>query len=358
MAERGSTESFSEKGFYLAEFRGRTLGIVARASDLARPAPLERLLDELAANGTRVVLMTTAAPTAGRLAGGAPIDASAPRLEGAVWRALARSPHVGVVIDGGEGFFRAWREVALRLGLGKVLLVDAQGGLRRQDGSPGSFVDLEELRRWLRECGDGADPRRVSLLHEVERALGAGVRAVNLCTLEGLADELFTYAGSGTLFTRERYVVVRRLGIDDYDLADDLVARGVAEGYLAPRTPEQVEQVLVAGFGAFVEGSHLAGIGALLEHADERAGEIASLYTLTRFLGEGVGAHLVGFAFERARQRGLAYVFACTTSEPVVGFFERQGFRRVDPSRIPAAKWRDYDSARRARVSCLRADLD
>lgn len=358
MAERGGTEPFSEKGFYLAEFRGRTLAIVARAFDLARPAPLERLLEELAANGTRVVLVTTGAGTAGRLAGGAPIDARAPRLEGAVWRALARSPHVGVVIAGGEGFSRAWREVALRLGLQKVLLVDPQGGLRRQDGSTGSFVDLEELRRWLREDGAGEDARRVSLLREVELALGAGVRAVNLCTLEGLADELFTYAGSGTLFTRERYVLVRKLGLDDYDLADDLVARGVAEGYLAPRSRDQVEQVLVAGFGAFVEGSHLAGIGALLEHPDERAGEIASLYTITRFLGEGVGSHLVRFALERAGQRGLSYVFACTTSEPVVGFFERQGFRRVDPGRIPAAKWRDYDPGRRARLSCLRADLD
>lgn len=356
MAERRSAESFSEKGFYLAEFRGRTLAVAARAEDLARPAPLELLLKELAANGTRVVLVTTEAGLAAQLAGGASIEARAPRLEGAVWRALARAPHVGIVAPEGEGFPHAWREIALRLGLHKVLVVDPLGGLRRTHGSPGSFVDLEELRRWLRERGH-EDEGRASLLREIELALGAGVGSVNLCTLEGLADELFTYAGSGTLFTRERYVVVRKLGLDDYDLADDLVARGVAEGYLAWRSPEEVERVLVAGLGAFVEGSHLAGIGALLEHPEDRAGEIASLYTLTRFVGEGVGAHLVRSALERARQRGLSYVFACTTAERVVGFFERQGFRRVEPAEIPASKWRDYDPERRARVRCLRVDL-
>ena len=57
----------------------------------------------------------------------------------------------------------------------------------------------------------------------VEAILSAGVAAVNLCRLDGVADELFTYDGSGTLFTREGYVAVRRLGFDDYDAATDLI---------------------------------------------------------------------------------------------------------------------------------------
>jgi N-acetylglutamate synthase-like GNAT family acetyltransferase len=256
----------------------------------------------------------------------------------------------------GAGFARVALEVAERLGLGKIVLLDPEGGLRRPDGALDSFVHLDELRRGLRERAPAAPGGRAALLREIERALGAGVGAVNLCTPAGLADELFTYAGSGTLFTRERYVLVRRLGIDDYDLAEDLIARGVAEGYLAPRVPEEIEQILVAGFGAFVEGRHLAGIGALLEHAPDAAAEIASLYTVTRFLGEGVGGHLVRFALERARERGVAYVFACTTSDRVVGFFERQGFRRVSAAKIPAAKWRDYDPERRAHLVCLRRE--
>jgi amino-acid N-acetyltransferase len=114
-----------------------------------------------------------------------------------------------------------------------------------------------------------------------------------------------------------------------------------------------VERVLVNGFGAFVEGRHLAGIGALLRWEGTGAAEIASLYTLTRFVGEGIGAHLVTFACERARTLGCGRVFAVTTSDRVVGFFERLGFARVEPAEVPAAKWEGYDSERQARARCL-----
>ncbi len=82
-----------------------------------------------------------------------------------------------------------------------------------------------------------------------------------------------------------------------------------------------------------------------------------SLYTLTRFVGEGIGGHLVRFAVERARDRGFACVVACTTEDRVVSFFESHGFRRVSYGALPPEKWRDYEAERRARVRCLRLDL-
>jgi amino-acid N-acetyltransferase len=81
------------------------------------------------------------------------------------------------------------------------------------------------------------------------------------------------------------------------------------------------------------------------------------LYTLTRFLGEGVGGHLVSYALARAHERGLAYVYACTTSDGVGRFFALHGFRAARPDEVPAAKWRGYDPERRARVRCYRLDL-
>jgi amino-acid N-acetyltransferase len=290
-----------------------------------------------------------------RLLGHAPADADDPRLPATVWRAFDRGPWSGVAVPSRDDFAKAGLRVAVRLGLSKLVWIDPAGGLRRPDGTRDSFVDRDELRGIVRAgtAGEGAD--RIGLLREIERALDAGVAAVNLSTLAGLADELFTYAGSGTLFSRQRYVEVRPLGIDDYDPANDLIARGVAEGYLAPRPPEEVEAVLVNGFGAFVEGMHLAGIGALLDQGP--GGEIASLYTLTRYLGGGIGGHLIRFAVERAAALGLRFVFACTTSERVVAFFEANGFRVVPADEIPAAKWQGYDPERRERVRCLRRDL-
>ena len=99
------------------------------------------------------------------------------------------------------------------------------------------------------------------------------------------------------------------------------------------------------------------GVGALLPTDGEPAGEICSLYTLTRFLGEGIGCDLVRFACARAAAAGLAYVYACTTSARVEGFFHRLDFRTVSPAEIPATKWERYPPDRRDRVICVRHDL-
>ncbi|MFI5314966.1 MAG: GNAT family N-acetyltransferase [Myxococcota bacterium] len=314
------------------------------------------MIDELARNETNVVLLSTERSALEPLVGGHVLSMATPRLEGTVWRQLRESFRLGLVVAGSLAFAPACREATVRLGISKLVWIDRDGGIVRASGERVSFVHLDELREIL-AAGAPRNERRAALLREVEAMLVAGVPAVNVCTLEGLSDELFTYAGSGTLFTEERYVLVRKLGLDDFDAASDLIARGTAEGYLAPRTQEQLDAVLASGFGAFVEGYHLAGIGALL--VDEQGGcaEVASLYTLTRFLGEGVGGHLVACALARARERKLGFVYACTTSEGVGRFFELHGFRAARPEEVPAAKWRGYDPERRARVRCYRLDL-
>jgi len=125
----------------------------------------------------------------------------------------------------------------------------------------------------------------------------------------------------------------------------------------APRAPAGIDRILAVAFGAFVEGTHLAGIGALPIFAEAQAAEVASLYTVTRFTGQGLGAHLVRYAVNRARELGLRYAFACTTSPRVGDLFERHGFFAVPQSDVPAEKWQDYDQQRRGLVLCFRHDL-
>lgn len=348
--------TFLEKDFYLREFRGRNLAIAATAADL-RDVPAPRaVLDELAENRTGVVVIGTERSALEPLVGDAVISAATPHIEVAAWRRLRAVHRIGVVVGGSLAFAPAVRDVALRLRCSKLVWTDRDGGLARGGGERLSFVHLEELRELL-AAPASLSSRRVALLREIETLLAQGLPAVNLCRLDALGEELFTYAGSGTLFTRDRYVVVRPLGLDDFDAANDLIARGVEEGWLARRSPEAIDQVLASGFGAFVEDAHLAGIGALLVDRSARAGEIASMYTLTRFLGEGIGGHLVGHARRLACEQKLEYVYACTTSPRVVAFFERYGLQVVGPEAVPLAKWRGYDPARRSRVVCLRLDL-
>ena len=50
-------------------------------------------------------------------------------------------------------------------------------------------------------------------------------------------------------------------------------------------------------------------------------------------------------------------MFACTVSDRVGSFFERNGFRTVTPDALPADKWRDYDPERRERLLCYRREV-
>jgi amino-acid N-acetyltransferase len=348
---------FSEREFYAREFRGRTLAIAlpgagkrgAGKGDAGEDmAPLLRTVEALRGVAARALLISAEPGQAADALGVPALDLAEPRLEAEVWRALRSRGCALVGVGQAADFHAASRELAVRLGIFKLVWIDRAGGL----GGPGrerrSFVQQAELREAVGAAGDS----RAALWTEVRSALDAGVASVNVCALEGLEAELFTYSGSGTLFTRERYIEVRRLSVDDYDAAHDLVQRGVAEGYLAPRSQEQLDEILAHGFGAFVEHAHLAGIGALIERWGPAVGEIACLYTLTRFLGEGVGGYLVAFALERAREREMRRVFACTTQDRVGAFFERQGFGRTTPDSIPAARWAGYAPERRARVLC------
>ena len=348
---------FTEREFYQREFRDRTLAIALPEG--AEIAPLAAPLQELAACNANAVLIAPLRTSLAPIGVSPVLRASSPRLEGNVWRALRVQPWVGVAVARRVDFGDSVRELAVRLGVFKLVWLDARGGVRNKAGQRLSFVHRAELRQLLANPARSLphDAARVPLLREVGDMLEAGIPAVNVCAPEGLADELFTYAGSGTLFTRKRYMRVRALGVDDFDAADDLIRRGVSEGYLLERGDAAVDAVLAHGFGAFVEDRHLAGIGALLPGGDGVSGEIASLYALTRFLGEGVGVSLVQWGIAEARRLGLAYVFACTTSERVGQFFQRQGFREVPQGQVPDRRWLGYDPERRMQVLCFRMDL-
>lgn len=392
-----NAELAPEKQFYLDEFRGRTLVVALAAEELAEKEPVlgsfVSVIEELLDNGTRLlVLLACDQPQSGvqfvrkisgrlrslptlfpAITGSRPqfqqIPPNAPSsadtgLLARAWLALREDRLFFLLAPNlsRAAFLQLATQLAGKLRVHKLVLVEPEGGIADTKGETVPFMDAAMIDAVL-EVGQaewaGLGHRR-AVFSAVRQALAEGVGSVNLCRLAGLAEELFTYTGSGTLFTSSDYCSVERLGIDDFPEVERLLARGVQEGVLKPRTPEEIARFLLHAYGAVVGQHHLAGVCALETelYEPDQAGEVVGLYTITRFKGEGIGRKLLARVLADARTLGLRYVFACTTVPTAQAFFVREGFRVVSPREVPAAKWERYPAERRERVVVLRRDLD
>ncbi len=372
---------FTEKTFYLEEFYGKSLLFALIPPAGQRVSDFDSLLltlRELRRNQTRCVVIVS--PSAlpklmrrlGRLAPTEPPPVFNPSEglrsrpyppDSAVAEIWARLRAGSIVVasmsrDDADDLTVFARELASRLRVFKLLLLDRRGGLvDNKTGETLSFVEEHRIRRTMRHLRSRA---RRAIVRAALDALEDGVGSVNLVAPGDVYEELFSFIGAGTLFTEMQYGFVRPVSIDDFEEVEALIVRGQTEGHLLPRTPEQIAQILPSCFGYRIGDEHLAGICSLLTepYRRDRAGEITAMYTLTRFQGEGVAAVLVREILKEAQARRLQYVFACTSDDRVAGLFSRLGFKRVSAREVPAAKWRGYDSSRITSLSILRVELD
>ena len=371
-----------EKNFYLKEFRGKSLLFVLRATDMTVPRDrdvVQEVLRALVANETRaIVLVETHASSAERRA----LESVYTPLSHALNRDVVPIPllpesdedqiclsilqtlrTVPVVIGCWPAqaqipVLQGAQRLAKRLKVYKLVLLDRRGGLSA-DGKPLSFLNGAHLVE-LQSRGTGKDTlqeRRLQL--EAARfALEGGVASVSLCSPASVAKELFTYEGCGTFFTLTDYCRVERVALDDFSEAERLIERGEQEGALKKRTACEVSQLMLHGYGARLgKERDLVGFCALLPYAADNAGEIAGLYTLTRFHGEGIGRRLVGKVIAEGQERGLSYLFACTNQAGARRLFERFYFHQVKPDAVPATKWQAYAPERRRAVSVYKREL-
>jgi N-acetylglutamate synthase-like GNAT family acetyltransferase len=379
-------ETFAEKEFYLDEFHEKSLIFALRAADWIaepeRPAVVE-VLTTLLRNDTRMVLLLEMGQGAGeqrrvtalahQLARGGhtlltePVDLI--MEEGSVeqrcmqlWEVL-RTSRLAVGLwsrDASVGLARCAQQVAVGLLVYKLVYLDPYGGLVRDGKRLSSLTEsgLHDLLHAEHTEAAGLAARR-PVLEAIHAALAGGVTSVSLCPLAGVGQELFTYEGCGTLFTRAEYCQIEKLGIDDFHEVEGLLQRATQAGYLKPRTPYEMARLLLHGYVARLGPSSMepAGFCALLPYPDDQAAELTGLLTITRYQGEGVGGRLVEALVQEARRQNLTYVFACTTQAGAQRLFARQGFQRVTPEVVAAGKWHGYDPARRAQVAVYRRDL-
>ncbi len=332
----------AEKQFYLKDFRNRAILFhVEDARQLERHA--NPVLADLLDNPTLVVVVARRFPRKRRGLRVSRRDfEKKPGALVPLSESLMKEGRADVYWPRGVTGARAIaysRQLAVRLGVEKLVIVDERGGLDAGSGTR-SFVHAAALARVCRADEDLGD-WGLAELQQILAAVRSGVTAVNLTTAEGVGAELFTYQGSGTLVTAEEYCTVERLGVQHFHEAERLLARGEREGFLLPRDEVQKHRLLLAGYGAWFSGERLAGVCGLETEAyrRRRVGEIVGLYTISRFQGEGVGVRMIDHVVAAAKEEKLRALFACSSNERAVQFFERCGFEQVDPSKVPPAKW-------------------
>ncbi|WP_019203689.1 GNAT family N-acetyltransferase [Tsukamurella sp. 1534] len=349
-----------ERDFFIDEFRGVTIVVALPTVTEEAIAVVARTVAEFGHGDTRFVFLAAhedAEPVA-RAVTGPVVDGDAEwddRVTAALWLAIADSRCVVVAAPRGA-VVRTAGTISASVRASKMVLTDPGGGW---GSPPRSFADMdvhrERLAAHLDERGLG------DFIPAAEAALAGGAYSVNLCRAEDLEFELFTFDGRGTVLTQGRYLHLAQLQVDDFPAIEALVAQGVHEGVLKPRSRIEIARMAVGGLGARVlRTGHLAGIVGLETdlYAGTGCGEVSGLITVSEFSGLGAGGLLMDGLLDRCRDLGLHTLFAVTVSTDAAEFFARRGFAEVAQDDVPAAKWDGYDEDRLGAARCFLRAVD
>jgi amino-acid N-acetyltransferase len=129
---------------------------------------------------------------------------------------------------------------------------------------------------------------------------------------------------------------VRNAKIADAKVICSLISNYAERDRMLPRSMADIYENLQAFTVAELNGNVVGCCALAIIWAD--LAEIKSLAVDEAKKGSGVGKMLVNTALERARQLGLAQVFALTLNPD---FFEKLGFQIIEKDSLPMKVWKD-----------------
>jgi N-acetylglutamate synthase-like GNAT family acetyltransferase len=247
--------------------------------------------------------------------------------------------------DSGDARERAEADIiqsAVTLGAKKMFFPGGQPCLTI-NGKSRSYPTVDEVRAALAQ-GDtfNISPGRVQFLIEQQE-----LHEIDLVLVEArrgsIYEEVFTHAGSGTLFTEEYPNILR--SADESDVRDvmALMQPYIVEGTLKPMREEEL-LAMIRSFTVYSVNGQIVAAGALINYGESC--ELAKLCTLPRFQARGRARALVRSILDRAKDSGKRSVFALTVNSYVGEFFERVGFKPVPRESLPAEWKAGYDFSR------------
>lgn len=221
--------------------------------------------------------------------------------------------------------------------------IDRGGRISRIDGATAArFMEMNKDKE--------EELFRVSL---AVKACSGGVNRVHI--LDGreegvLLQEIFSNQGSGTMVHTNLYESIREMNRSDISDVLRIMDPYVEDGILVPRDRLSL-QSLYHDFVVFDVDGTVHGCAALHPFGEDQ-GEIAAVAVDAPYGGSGIGARLVSYLLEKAREQGMRQVFVLTTR--TADWFERRGFQRAGLEEIPEKKRQLYNSDRNSSVLVYR----
>lgn len=319
---------------YVPQFRGKVFVIVI---DTPLSALAEVMLDlvSLQSIGVQLVIGSTVHSTDDLLDRAAEVELNVEEVSN-LFSSKPEDPNI----------FPA-EPVTRTLQRGQAALVDFSGEKPYSDRMTGFARSITAKKLILLQGEAGSLPQgaiRAADVHEGQPALllaaaaacQAGIPRVHI--LDGsdpsaLLSELFSNEGVGTMVYADSYRVIRPLREDDIVELLGMIGRSVRNSHLVPRDYAAIEENL-SDYSVMDIDGNVVGSVALRRYPDSDSAEVACLYVKQSHEGLGYGVELVQHAEQRAREAGVASVFALTNR--AADFFQNQlGYEELSTEQMP-----------------------
>jgi amino-acid N-acetyltransferase len=205
--------------------------------------------------------------------------------------------------------------------------------------------DLEQL---LNARKPDFPPEQLSKAIHAAAACRVGVPRVHIINGhvdEGLLAEVFSNEGIGTLIYANEYTQIRKALKKDVRSILLLTKSGMANDELVKRTRAAIEKELGDYFIYDIDRNPVACV-QLKVYSEQNKGELACLYVNPSHENQGIGRKLLQFVENKAREIGLAEIFALST-QAFTYFQSKGGFSEGTPDDLPAARREKYDQSGR-----------
>jgi amino-acid N-acetyltransferase len=283
------------------------------------------------------------------------------RVDAALLKALLANDVVPVVpplgCDGEGSTYRLNSdsvavEVARTLEAAKLIYLTTVPGILLQDEGLVRQMTVDDAELLLKKSKNGLVGSSLSKLVNAVKALRGGVPRVHIIdgtVEEGLLAEVFSNDGIGTLVHTNAYQAIRKAQKKDARGIHHLIKNSVENEELLPRTLAEIERKIGDYFVFEVDGN-LAGCIALHPYVDENKAEMACVCVSAKHENQGIGARLMQYSEQQARQTGTKELF-CLSTQAVNYLVKKGQFQLGTPDDLPPLRRQRYDaSGRRSQV--------